>query len=362
LILIGVMAATLWGIGALMGAPKQARLIMIGILLLAVIAEQLLLPDGHPLREATGKEPEFWLLIIAFAGLVWLYTRGLAVLRQRAGQQVAVQQPQPPGKGRFSDSELDRYARHIILREIGGQGQNALKRARVLVIGAGGLGAPALQYLAAAGVGTIGVVDDDKVENANLQRQVIHTDAMIGQPKVVSAMAAMQALNPYVEVRPYDRRLEADIAADLFADYDLILDGSDNFATRFLVNATAAKLGKPLIAAALTQWEGQISLYDPAHGTPCYACVFPEVPDPSLVPTCAEAGVLGPLPGVIGSIMAVEAVKAITGAGEGLRGRMLIYDALYAETRTITLRPRADCPVCGGQGALMTSGATASVT
>lgn len=351
MILIGVMAATLWGIGALMGAPRQARLIMIGILLVGVLAEHLILPDGHPLREATGKEPEFWVLIIAFGALVWVYTRGLALLRSRAGGAVPVMPAPSDASRRFSEAELDRYARHIILREIGGPGQKALKSARVLVIGAGGLGAPALQYLAAAGVGTIGVIDDDRVENANLQRQVIHADAMIGQPKVLSAMAAMQAQNPYVTVRPYDRRLTTEIAADLFADYDLILDGSDNFATRFLVNETAVALGKPLIAAALTQWEGQISLYHPAGGTPCYACVFPEASDPALVPSCAEAGVLGPLPGVIGAMMAVEAVKVITGAGTGLGGRLLIHDALHAETRTITLKPRADCPVCGGQGA-----------
>ncbi len=363
MILVGVMVAVLWGTGAVMGAPRQARLIMIGILLVAVLAEQILLPDGHPLREATGKEPEVWLLIIAFAGLIWFYARGLAILRARVqARDGAAAGVGPVVAGPFSPAELDRYARHIILREIGGPGQRALKGARVLVIGAGGLGSPALQYLAAAGVGVIGVIDDDIVENANLQRQVIHADAMIGQPKVESAAAALQAQNPFVLVRPYRRRLTEAIAAGLFAEYDLILDGSDNFATRYLVNATAAALGRPLIAAALTQWEGQISLYDPARGTPCYACIFPEAPDPALVPSCAEAGVLGPLPGVIGAMMAVEAVKALTGAGEGLCGRMLIYDALYAETRTIGLRPRPGCPVCGGQGAEMVKGALASVT
>ncbi len=349
LILVGVMMATLWGVGAVMGAPRQARLIMIGILLVAVLAEQLILPDGHPLRERTGREPEFWLLILAFVGLIWAYRIGLGALRARVTP--AAVPAVVPVANTFSDAELDRYARHIILREIGGRGQKALKQARVLVVGAGGLGSPALQYLVAAGVGTIGVIDDDLVENANLQRQVIHTDAMIGQPKVASAAAALSAQNPFVTIRPYQRRLTADIVADLFADYDLILDGSDNFTTRYLVNATSARLGKPLIAAALTQWEGQISLYDPANGTPCYACIFPTAPDPSLVPSCAEAGVLGPLPGVIGAMMAVEAVKAITGAGEGLRGRMLIYDALYAETRTIGIKPRPSCEVCGGQGA-----------
>jgi molybdopterin/thiamine biosynthesis adenylyltransferase len=207
-----------------------------------------------------------------------------------------------------------------------------------------------LQYLAAAGVGTIGVIDDDLVENANLQRQVIHSDANIGKPKVHSAAEAMVAQNPFVTVRPYHRRLSADIAADLFADYDLILDGTDNFETRYLVNRVAVEQGKPLIAAALTQWEGQISVYDPDHGTPCYECIFPTAPDPALVPSCAEAGVIGPLPGVIGAMMAVEALKQITGAGDGLGGRLLIYDALYAQTRTIKIAPRADCAICQCRG------------
>ena len=208
----------------------------------------------------------------------------------------------------------------------------------------------ALQYLAAAGVGTIGVIDDDVVEGSNLQRQVIHTDARIGMAKVFSADAAMTAQNPFVTVLPYNRRLTEDIAHDLLADYDLVLDGSDNFDTRYLVNRAAAAAGIPLIGAALTQWEGQISVWDPAHGAPCYECIFPVAPDPSLAPTCAEAGVAGPLPGVVGAMMAVEAIKLLTGAGESLRGRLLIYDALYAETRTIALKPRPDCPVCGTAG------------
>ena len=345
MILVGVMAAVLWGAGVAMGTPRRPRFVMLGVLFAAVLGVQLLLPDGHPLRQATGGEVGLWLLLAGFAAVVWVYRAGLAMVR---GRVAAPDLPGPAAAmGRFSDAELGRYARHITLREIGGPGQKALREARVLVVGAGGLGSPALQYLAAAGVGTIGVIDDDLVENANLQRQVIHTDAMIGSPKVMSAKGAMRAQNPFVSVRPYNRRLTAGNAADLFADYDLILDGSDNFETRYLVNATAVALGKPLIAAALTQWEGQISVYDPARGGPCYACVFPVAPDRALVPSCAEAGVLGPLPGVIGAMMAVEAVKVLTGAGEGLRGRLLIYDALYAETRIIGVKKRADCAVCG---------------
>ncbi|MFN3663655.1 HesA/MoeB/ThiF family protein [Yoonia sp.] len=345
MIMVGAMAAALWVIGTLMKAPYQARWTMMAILLLAVMILHIVLPVGHPLRMATGGDARLWGLLIAFGFLIWGYRKMLGWLKTKAKPVT----PAPVTSPRFSDTELNRYARHIVLREIGGPGQKALRDARVLVIGAGGLGAPALQYLAASGVGTIGVIDDDLVENANLQRQVIHTDKNIGLPKVHSAEMAMVAQNPFVTVRPYHRRLTAEIAADLFADYDLVLDGSDNFATRYLVNETAVAQGIPLIAAALTQWEGQISLYDPAHGTPCYACVFPKAPDAALVPSCAEAGVLGPLPGVIGAMMAVEAIKVITQAGDPLAGRLLIYDALYAQTRSIAIRQRTDCAVCGGR-------------
>jgi molybdopterin/thiamine biosynthesis adenylyltransferase len=260
-----------------------------------------------------------------------------------------VQEPEPEQTpGSFRETELERYARHIVLREVGGQGQKALKQARVLVIGAGGLGSSALQYLAASGVGTIGVIDDDVVENTNLQRQVIHNDRDIGMPKVFSAKTAMEAQNPFVTVLPYHRRLTADIATELLGDFDLVLDGSDNFDTRYLVNETCVALGLPLIAGAMTQWEGQVSLYHPAKDAPCFACVFPERPDPMLVPSCAEAGVIAPLPGVIGSIMALEAVKHVSGAGASLAGEMLIYDALYGESRKIALKRRAGCAVCGG--------------
>ncbi len=257
--------------------------------------------------------------------------------------------------GGFSESELRRYQRHIMLREIGGPGQRRLREARVLVIGAGGLGAPALLYLAAAGVGRIGVVDDDVVENSNLQRQVIHRHADIGTPKVLSARRAMLALNPDIGVEAHEAHLDEARAAELFARYDLILDGTDNFATRYMVNRLAAGRGTPLVAAAISQWEGQISLYDPARGTPCFQCVFPEAPAPGLAPSCAEAGVFAPLPGVIGAMMAGEALKHITKAGETLAGRMLIYDALHGEIRRIALRPRPDCPVCA-ESALPSAG------
>ena len=345
MIMVGAMVAVLWGIGVAMGAPKRARWIMIGILLAAVIFIQLSLPDGHPLREATGSDVRLWLLLIAASGIATAYGAVLRKLRARA-------QPADTHvkSDSFSPTELDRYARHIMLREVGGTGQKALRNARVLVVGAGGLGSPALQYLAAAGVGTIGVIDDDFVENANLQRQVIHADDRIGMAKVHSAAQAMTDQNPTANVRAYHRKFDAKIARELIEDYDLILDGTDNFETRYLVNEIAVAAQKPLISAALTQWEGQISLYDPARGTPCYACIFPSAPDPALVPTCAQAGVISPLPGVIGSMMALEAIKVITGAGQTFANRLHLYDALYGETRTIAIKPRADCTVCQGRG------------
>ncbi|MWD26908.1 molybdopterin-synthase adenylyltransferase MoeB, partial [Aquicoccus sp. SCR17] len=262
----------------------------------------------------------------------------------RARDGAAAPEPRPD---RFSEAELERYARHIVLREVGGPGQKALKSAKVLVLGAGGLGSPALQYLAAAGVGRLGVIDADVVDLSNLQRQVIHTDARIGMPKVFSAEEAIRALNPHVEVRPYHRSFEPGIARDLVAEYDMVLDGTDNFDARYLANAACVAAGVPLVSGALSQWEGQLSVFDPAHGAPCYACIFPERPAPGLAPSCAEAGVVGTLPGVVGAMMAGEAVKLITGAGAPLRGEMLIYDALWSETRKVTLRRDPACPVCG---------------
>ncbi len=338
------IAAVLWGLGMVLKTPRSLRWMMIGILWLAVVGLHLLLPEGHALRMATGESAGLWLILGGFVGLVLVYRAGLRWLKARAAP------PVKPQTGPFSDTELERYARHIVLHEIGGPGQKALKNARVLVIGAGGLGSPALLYLAAAGVGTIGVIDDDEVDNSNLQRQVIHRDADIGSPKVLSAARAMTAQNPHITARPYQRRLTAEIATDLFAEYDIILDGTDNFDTRYLVNSAAYANSKPLISGALSQWEGQLSVFDPAHGAPCYQCIFPQAPAAGLAPSCAEAGVLGPLPGVVGAMMAAEAVKIITGAGTALRGEMLIYDALYGETRKFSLKPRADCPVCGDKG------------
>ncbi|WP_370362704.1 ThiF family adenylyltransferase [Paracoccus sp. FO-3] len=252
----------------------------------------------------------------------------------------------PAPAGPLSDPELDRYARHIVLRELGGPGQAALRRARVLVVGAGGLGAPVCLYLAAAGVGRITVADDDRVGLSNLQRQVIFRSADDGRPKAEAARDAMLALNPHVEVTALNRRIGAEDAA-LVAEHDLVLDGTDSFAARRAVNAACIAAGVPLVAGAIAQWEGQVTIWDPRNGAPCMACIFPDAPAAGLAPACAEAGVVGPLPGVIGSLMALEAIKLIARAGEPLRGRMLIFDGLYGENRLMKIARGADCPACG---------------
>lgn len=251
----------------------------------------------------------------------------------------------------LSPEELERYARHIVLPEIGGPGQQALARSRVLVVGAGGLGAPALLYLAAAGVGALIVVDDDAVTLSNLQRQPIFSTADIALPKAETAANRLTGLNPHVSVEAHILRLDPEAAERLVPLSDLVLDGSDNFETRYLLNAACVASERPLVAAAMSRWEGQISLWHPAAGGPCYACVFPEPPDPDLTPPCSLAGVVGALPGVMGSLMAMEAIKHLTGAGRTLRSAILLYDALDGEMRRVRTRSSADCPVCSGAGA-----------
>lgn len=343
-----IMAGVLWGIGTVMKVPVSARLNMLGLLYVAVLAVQLALRDGHPLREITGGSLSLWLLLGAGLVMVLAYRAVLGRLRGQAEEIEAAREiAEAVPSGPFSDVELERYARHITLPDIGGGGQLALKNASVLVVGAGGLGSPVLLYLAAAGVGRIGVIDADIVSLSNLQRQVIHTDARGDMPKVFSAEIGMKELNPHIDVRPYNRALTAENAVELFEEYDLIVDGTDSFAVRAMVNRAAVASGRVLIAGAISAWEGQISVYDPAGGAPCMACIFPDAPAPELSATCAEAGVVGALPGIIGSMMALEVIKEIAGAGEGLRGRMLIYDALHTEARVIKVQRRADCAVCG---------------
>ena len=249
----------------------------------------------------------------------------------------------------FTEDQLQRYARHIVLPEVGGTGQAKLMDSRVLVIGAGGLGAPLLLYLAAAGVGTIGVADDDVVDLSNLQRQVIHTTDRVGDQKVASAADTIAALNPGISVVPYDTRLTRENAVALIGGYDLIVDGSDNFDTRYLLNDACYLLNKPLVSAALLRFEGQLFTFrrtDDAK-TACYRCLFAEPPPPDLVPRCDEAGILGALAGVMGSLQATEVLKELLGLGDSLAGRMLIYDALGPAFHTIKIPHDPGCALCG---------------
>jgi len=247
----------------------------------------------------------------------------------------------------FSETEIIRYSRHILLAELGGIGQARLRAARVLVVGAGGLGAPLALYLAAGGIGTIGLVDDDVVELSNLQRQIIHGTTRIGQDKVVSAAAALAELNPLVQVRQHAMRLDGGNVAALIAQYDLVCDGSDNFPTRYLL-ADACALGqRTLVSASVSRFEGQLSTFKPHHGGPCYRCLYPAPPPPGTTPSCAEAGVLGAVTGVMGTLQATEAIKEVLQLGEGLSGRVLVWDALAMRFHSIRLKPDPDCPLCG---------------
>jgi adenylyltransferase/sulfurtransferase len=250
----------------------------------------------------------------------------------------------------LSDEQLERYARHIVLREVGGAGQAKLIAARVLVIGAGGLGSPLILYLAAAGVGAIGVVDDDAVSLSNLQRQIAHRTQDIGRLKTESAMDAVRRLNPEVRLLAHPERFTAENAARLISGYDLVADGSDNFSTRFLVNDACFFARKTLVSAAVTEFDGQLATYkawDKSGAFPCYRCLFPEPPPPEAAPNCSQTGVLGAVAGVMGTLQAVEVLKEITGIGDSLVGKLMIYDALAAQFRNVTVRRDPACRLCG---------------
>ncbi|MGB0681488.1 MAG: HesA/MoeB/ThiF family protein [Magnetovibrionaceae bacterium] len=249
----------------------------------------------------------------------------------------------------FTEDQIQRYARHILLPEVGGTGQSKLLDARVLVVGAGGLGSPVLLYLAAAGIGHLGVIDDDVVDLSNLQRQVLHPTDRVGVPKVESAAQTLAAINPGIEVTTYQERLNASNIMDIFRDYDIIADGSDNFSTRFLINDACYLAKKTLVSAAILRFDGQMSTYKAHLGgdNPCYRCLFREPPPPGQIPSCAEAGVLGALCGTMGSLQATEVIKEVLGAGEGMSGRLMIYDALHQEFRNVAIKPDPGCPLCG---------------
>ena len=246
----------------------------------------------------------------------------------------------------LSVDEVRRYSRHLIIPDVGMAGQKRLKNARVLCVGAGGLGSPALMYLAAAGVGTLGIVEFDVVDESNLQRQIIHGQSTIGMPKAESARARINEINPFVNVEVHDTRLDSDNVMDLFSQYDLIVDGTDNFATRYLVNDACVLLGKPYVWGSIFRFEGQASVFWAEYG-PCYRCLYPEPPPPGMVPSCAEGGVLGVLCASIGSIQVTEAIKVLTGIGDPLVGRLMIYDGLDMNYRSVKVRKDPNCAVCG---------------
>ena len=246
----------------------------------------------------------------------------------------------------FTESQIHRYARHILLKEVGGTGQEKLLNAKVLVVGAGGLGSPVILYLAAAGVGTIGVIDDDDVDLSNLQRQIAHTTDRIGTPKTASAHAAVAAINSDVKLIEHSTRLNTSNVAELMSRYNIIADGSDNFPTRFLVNDACFFAKKSLVSAAVLRFDGQLSTYKPHNGGPCYRCLYPEPPPDGQIPTCQEAGVLGAVAGVLGTLQATEVIKEVLGIGEGMAGRLLVYNALTATMRHVKINPDPACPLC----------------
>lgn len=258
----------------------------------------------------------------------------------------------------LSDEELDRYARHLVLREVGGPGQARIRKARVMIVGAGGLGSPAALYLAAAGIGTLGLVDDDAVSLSNLQRQVLFRTADVGRPKVEAGADTLKALNPGVRVQAHAVRLTAANVMELISGYDVIADGSDNFATRFLLNDACFFARKPLVSAAVTEFEGQLATYKGHEpGLPCYRCLFPQAPPPGTVPNCSETGVLGAAAGVMGALQGLEVLKEVVGLGTGLAGKLLTYKALSAEFRTARLPKDPACPLCGTAPTIIALGA-----
>jgi len=290
-------------------------------------------------REATSlKDGDVVSIVPAVAG-------GAPTAKERTKSEVPRSDSTDPVRQAFSTDELRRYSRHLLLPEVGMAGQQKLRRAKVLLVGAGGLGAPAALYLTAAGVGEIGLIDFDAVDLSNLQRQVLYSTRDVGRPKLTAAKERLEALNPGTRVVPHEVRLTSENALDILAPYDVVVDGSDNFATRYLVNDATVLLKKPNVYGSIYRFEGQVSVFDARHG-PCYRCLYPEPPPPDLVPSCAEAGVLGVLPGLVGVLQATETVKLILGQGDSLVGRLLLYDALTLKFRELKIRKNPHCVIC----------------
>src|SRR5437763_4491843 len=285
------------------------------------------------------KEGDTILIVPSIAG-------GAAVLDEQTGKDAGAPQAGMPALPMLSNEEVARYSRHLIMPEVGMTGQRKLKAASVLMIGTGGLGAPLGMYLAAAGVGRLGLVDFDVVDASNLQRQIIHGTRDVGRPKISSARDRLEDINPHVEIETHETRLTSANALQLFRNYDVIVDGTDNFPTRYLVNDACVLTGKPNVYGSIFRFDGQATVFFPPHG-PCYRCLYPEPPPPDLVPNCAEGGVLGILPGFIGVVQATETVKLLLGSGRPLIGRLMLYDALDMSVREMKVRKNQKCPICG---------------
>ena len=331
-----------WFLTGYLGVSLNLRASGIFIVLIIIVGTLFLIPETNSFSVQMGGWAP-WATISFIFGLTFLFRLFIGVLRKKSNNNHLDDANE---SDEFSNHELERYSRHIILKELGGLGQRRIKDSSVLIIGAGGLGAPVIQYLAASGVGTIGIIDHDKVSLSNLQRQVIYPTKQVGEQKVFSAVDAIYRLNNNVNVRPYNRRLNSEIAEQIFSEYDVVVDGTDNFETRYISNSAAVITKKHLVSGALSQWEGQVSVFAPHKGGPCYACVFPSPPKDGLAVTCSEGGVFSPLPGVIGSVMAVETLKILSHSGNTLSGQMFIYDGLKGESRKIKINPNKKCPIC----------------
>ena len=331
-----------WLIARHFGVSQNLRAVSVFIILIFILGTLFIIPETNSFSIVMGGWAP-WATISFLFCITFLFRFFIDVLRNKS-KHVYLSDVKEADE--FSNHELERYSRHILLKELGGLGQRRIKDSSVLIVGAGGLGAPVIQYLAASGVGTIGIIDHDKVSLSNLQRQVIYPAKQVGEQKVFSAADAIYQLNSNVNVRPYNRRLNSEIAEEIFSEYDVVVDGTDNFETRYLSNSAAITTKKHLVSGALSQWEGQVSVFAPHKGGPCYACVFPSPPKVGLALTCSEGGVFSPLPGVIGSVMAVETLKILSHSGNTLLGQLFIYDGLKGESRKIKINPSKKCPIC----------------
>ena len=336
------IGGTIFILDRIVKVKRFNNFIIISFIFILLFLVHLVFNSDNILIQLTGGS----LNKLIFIGLLYSILALYALILSKIKNSQRVRSLEKRKGGSFKSEELDRYARHIILKEIGGSGQKKLKNARVLVVGAGGLGSPVLQYLGACGVGVIGIIDNDLVDNSNLHRQVIYPDSAIGENKVFAAAEVIKSQNPFIEVLTFNRLFNETIAKELISDFDVVVDGTDNSSSRYLINEMCVLLNKPLVSGAIAQWEGQVMVYDNMPESPCYQCVFPPTHMESPDLSCSTLGVVGALPGVIGSIMAVETIKLIINAGESLRNRLLIYDGLYAETRTISTKKNDECPIC----------------